>query len=294
MVASNQRLGVLLILFSALFFGLLPSAARLAYGEGANPLFGMLSRAFLGVLVLLVFIYATGRKAGVSWVSLHKAWLAGVSHTVSAVGLFAAIVYIDISLATIIMFMYPFPVALVTHLRGETPLTARVLGLMLTATLGMALVLGVSFASLDPRGIALAALTMIAFAAMVLSMTTLTREVGAPNSNLLMTIWSLAVFAIVAAVGPSTGWIDGIAMPVSAIGWFYILLIGLSFSIGYLCFFVGAQFVGAARASLLGMLEPVAMILCALAIVGESLNALQWLGVLVMISSLTLTEVQRA
>jgi drug/metabolite transporter (DMT)-like permease len=140
---GNQRLGVVLILVSALFFGLLPSAARLAYAEGANPLFGMLSRAFLGVVVLLAFIRATGRRAGVSLATLRTSWLAGMSHTISAVGLFAAIVYIDISLATIIMFMYPFPVALVTHMRGETPLTPRVLGLMLTATLGMVLVLGV-------------------------------------------------------------------------------------------------------------------------------------------------------
>ena len=139
-------------------------------------------------------------------------------------------------------------------------------------------------------GVAFAVMGMLGFTVMILAMAELTKTVGAPNSNLFMTIWAAAIFVVIAALGPATGLVGALEFPATFTGWLFVAVIALTFSVGYLCFFVSANMIGAARASLLSTSEPAMMILFAVLLVGETLGAAQWLGVVIVIASLSLSE----
>ena len=230
--AAAERLGIALILIGAVLIGLMPAAATFAYHDGANALAVLLGRSAVGVAVLLLYFVVLRRPTGINLAGMRRAVVPGLSHVMLAIGLFVSILYIDIPLASIIIFLYPFPIAVVSHLRGETPLTPVILGLMALATVGTALVLGVSFDNLDIRGVALAVLGLVAVTVMIITMADLTRVVGAPNSNLLMTIWATLIFAAVAVVAPFTGLVDSIRLPATATGLLFIAAVGITFSLG--------------------------------------------------------------
>lgn len=290
---SSQARGISLILGGAVLIGLMPSAAKFAYAEGANVLAVILGRSIIGVIILIGFIAMTGQANRVSVKNMRLAAVSGLTHVAAAIGILASIVYIDISLANIILFLFPFPIAVIAHYRGETRLTTPILALMGLAIVGLVLVLGVDLASLDPRGIAIAVMGMFGFTAMVISMTDLTKVVGAPHSNLLMTIWAVLVFGAASIIGPIMGAVEAVQLPNSPFGWIALGTVGVTFSLGYLGFFIGANIIGAARAATLSISEPVMIILFAVLLVGERLSPIQWIGVFLVVGCLALTELLR-
>jgi len=290
---DSQTFGVVLIMLGAILFGLTPTFATFAYADGASALMVMLGRSVFGLLTLIVFIYLTGRSTGHSIPNMRRAFVAGAAHAVATFGILASILYIDISLASIILFLYPFPIAIIAHFRGETRLGPVTIGLMLLATVGLALVLGVNWNSTDPRGIAIAIMGGAAFTVMVISMADLTKTVGAPRSNLLMTIWAVIIFTAISIGGPVTGLTDAPVPPATIAGWVWVVGVGVMFALGYLCFFISASIIGTARASLLSISEPVMIILFAVVLVGESLSFVQWIGVVIVFASLIMTEITR-
>ena len=125
-------------------------------------------------------------------------------------------------------------------------------------------------------------------------MADLTRVVGAPNSNLLMTIWATLIFAAVAFIGPLTGLTDAPRLPTTTAGLLFIAAVGITFSLGYLCFFLSAHIIGVARTSLLSTSEPIMIILFAVLLVGQTVTPIQWLGILLVIGSLAAVDLSAA
>ncbi len=121
-------------------------------------------------------------------------------------------------------------------------------------------------------------------------MTTAARIMGTIRANFYMTVWASIYFMLAAILGPATGLLEPMAFPQTIRGWAGIIGTGITFTLGYLFFFLGASIIGVPRAAMISIMEIVFIILFAILLVGEWLSAVQWLGVLIIIGSLIVME----
>jgi drug/metabolite transporter (DMT)-like permease len=288
---SNQQIyGISLVLMGALAIGIMPSAAKIAYQEGANPLSAIMLRNLIGVIGIGGYMLIRRIRFDIGWQAFRFSSLTGVTQSFSSVGIMGSVAYIDVSLAVLIIFCFPFWVTIYNHYSGQSRLTPMVLVCFFIALLGLSLALGTRFTSLDPVGLWLAGLGMVSMATMVLIVSHNVARIGAIPANFYMTGWTSVYFLVIAAVAPPLGILEPASFPESSRGWIAIFGTGVSFTLGYVFFFVGAAIIGTTRASILSISEPVMIILVAVMLVDEWLSPVQWLGIMLVIGSLAILE----
>jgi len=288
--SNNATTGIIFVLLGALAIGIMPSAAKVAYQEGANPMAAIVVRSLIGVIGIGTYMGLVGIRFGVGWNTVRYSSFSGAMQSLSSLGIMFSLAYMDVSPSVLIVFCFPFIVAAFTHFYGGSRISGIVLICFCVAIVGLALVLGVRGSSVSLTGILFAVIGMVSTAAMVLSVAKLSSRIGAIPANFFMTGWTSVYFLIVVAVGPVIGLIDEPVLPETARGWVALFGVGVSFTLGYVLFFIGAAIIGSTRASMLSIMEPVLIILTAMVLVDERLSSIQWVGLLLVIISLAVIE----
>jgi drug/metabolite transporter (DMT)-like permease len=271
----------------------MPSAAKIAYQEGANPLSAILLRSLIGFTGIAIYMLVRKIRFDIGWQNFRSSALTGVTQSFSSIGIMGSVAYIDVSLAVLIIFCFPFWVAIYNHYSGQSKLTPIILVCFFVALLGLSLALGTQFGSLHPVGLLLACLGMVSMATMVVVVAHNSKQIGPITANFYMTGWTCFYFLAIALVAPTLGILEPMSFPESQKGWIAIFGTGVSFTLGYVLFFVGAAIIGTTRASILSISEPVMIILVAIVLVDEWLSPIQWLGIMLIIGSLAVLEIPK-
>lgn len=291
---SRQVLGLVLVVIGSVFFGFMPSAAKLAYNEGANPIALLVVRSALGLIGMAAFLLLRGQRLPVPRSYIFPTALAGITLVFAAGGGMGSVAYIDVSLSSILVFTFPLIVAGANHFNGKAPLTPLSAALIGLAFVGLTLTIGADLQSLNATGVVLALAASCGIAVMVLATTETSKAIGAIRANLHMTIWAGVYFLLLAFIGPMTGLMNPMIFPETTIGWFYIFGAAISFTGGYLLFFIAATIIGSTRASLISFSEPILMIGVAAIVLGERLIAYQYVGIAIVLASLWIMEFNQA
>lgn len=282
--APRRMLGVALVVFAAVCFGVAPVFARLAYHGGMDVLTLATLRCAAPAAVILVGLRLSGRWMRLAPGVLRSHLALGITMVGSSYGYLGAINYIPVGLAVLILFTFPLLVGLISRFTGGEPLTPLRLGAIVVAFLGLALAVGVSFESLDPRGIALALLAAVSVSVQITWGAVLVRQ----STPALVTFYMMLSAAVMLAV--LLGLAGGPVLPIGASGWLAAVAAVASFLVAMLCFFAGLGRIGPVPAALAVNLEPLVALGAAFVILGEALGPLQLVGAAMVLAAVTVGQ----
>jgi drug/metabolite transporter (DMT)-like permease len=236
-------------------------------------------RYVIATVVILAALRLLGRSLAMPAGRPFGGAIAGIFFAVMAYSYLVAIQRIPVSLAALLVFTYPLPVALLGRLRGEPLRWPRILAIT-AAFIGLAVALGVEIGELDLLGIASATVCSLAYAFGVFYFGDATR--GA--DPMVVTLHAVATAALIFV--PLAALDGSLALPQTTLGLVGVAGVSVSYLVGVLAFFAALVRIGPMKAALLAQLEPVVSILCAVLILQEQLSLVQGLGVAVVLVAL--------
>jgi len=278
-LAAPERIGLAFSILSSMSYGSAPVFVRFAYGAGAGPLTLLASRYVVATLVIAAALRLAGRPLAMPAGRPFGGAIAGIFFAVMAYSYLVAIERIPVSLAALLVFTYPLPVALMGRLRGEPLRWPRIVAIA-AAFIGLAVALGVEIGELDLLGIASATVCSLAYAFGVFYFGDATRGADPMVVTLHAVATAALIFVPLAALG------GAFALPATTLGLVGLAGVSVTYLVGVLAFFAALVRIGPLKAALLAQLEPVVSILCAVLILREQLSPVQGLGIAVVLGAL--------
>lgn len=270
--------GTMDIVIGALIFGLVPSGYKYAMLNGVTPA-GMTcySFAFMTItsIALAAFMKKTLRISGKQLCYLIFLGAVGIGATTFFVN--AAITLIPVGVVTMIQFMYPTVVTVAMATIFREKLTKKKIGTVLLAIAGLVLVSDISGGSVDKRGILLALCASFTYAFYIISNErSCISGLPLPIKLTYAGLGCSVVFGIVACSGA------GMGFPNTQMSCIIMLVTCLGNMAAYYLIALGISRIGALRASLIDMMEPVFSVLFSFLIYHDKIT-LTMLGGIAMI-----------
>jgi drug/metabolite transporter (DMT)-like permease len=281
---AKQAGAIGLILSSSVVIAAVPNFAKLAYESGASIPLVLVGRAAVSVLLLGTTLLVLRRSFAASARVLRLCAFGGVAAAVMSFGFLGSIASIDISLAILIFYLHVIVIAWIGQIRGTYKLTPARLAYCAVILVGLALALSVRVGDLALSGIALGLLGALGAAVMVVANGEAVAEAGSILVNFYSTLFALGVICVASVIA------GVLVPPASSLGWIGIVGAGTAFCLGLALFFAAIPTIDVARASLIAIVEPLFAILLSMAMFGERLEFLQWIGVAIVLLGLALLE----
>lgn len=283
---NRQTRGIALCLASALSFSMLPFLANAAYGAGVS-LTELLLIRFVAAAATLWVIVAL-RRPTVPPRRLLAVGLAlgGVGYAAQSALYFAALPYNGPSLTTLLLYTFPVIVFVVLLARGKERATRGRLFALVLALAGVAVVLlGTGSGPLQPVGVALGLGTALAYATYILIGDAVDASLDRILLSALICTGAAATYTLLTVVS------GGPTFDFRPAGWWWAGALGLiSTAFALTTFFAGMRLVGAASASIISCVEPVATVLIGVTLFSDRLGPLQLLGALAVVTAVVLLQ----
>jgi len=276
--------GTLLVLVSAVSFGLIPIFARLAYSQGVGVRELLFVRFLLAFLIMGTILAASRRLIVPNKDDLLiLIALGALAYFLQSTLYFTALLYSPVAIVALLLYTYPVFVTIGAFVLGWEKISRRLAGAFVIATLGLIFAAN-PFGNTIGFGVILALGASITYTIYILGGSKVLRRIKG----------DVAAFYVLGAGSISfglTGALTGsIHLNWTPEGWFWVAMLTVICAVVAIStFFMGLSRIGPSRASLLSLVEPVTSVLVSLWLFGNALNVLQWFGGLLILVATALT-----
>ena len=285
-LSKNAIIGYPAGIITGITYGLNPLFAVPLMNNGASIESILFFRYTFAVVLLGAFLILTRQSFRITARQAGVLLALGLLYTSSSIFLFEAYNYIASGLATTLIFLYPVLVAIIMVFLRVVP--SWPVWLSIAATFGGVIIMtqGSGGDSLNPIGIALSLGSALVYALFIVIINR--SKAIAQISNTLLTFYSLTVGAIV-----FLGKISFSEAPISAgitTGGDWLNLAGLALLptiVSTATLAIATRNIGATKASVLGVFEPITAILIGTLMFGEPLTTNILLGIGIAIVAVT-------
>ena len=248
----------------------------------------VLTRTVLGSLFLLVL---TGFRH--EWKTLYqmppREWLllvlAGVFLGGNWIFLYEAYQQIGVSLATLLCYIGPILIMILSRFVFKEPFTVPKVTAMVLVTLGIIAINGADFQAHGLSwGVACGFLGAVCFALLIVVM-----KKAKPLTGFFAPACQLIIASIL--VGAVTYNLPTPDVNLTIQDMSYMALLGfINTGLGYALYFTGVQRLSAQSVSICGYFEPFTALLLSALILGEVLTPMQWVGAVLILGGVALSE----
>lgn len=285
-LSKNAIIGYPAGIITGITYGLNPLFAVPLMNNGASIESILFFRYTFAVVLLASFLILTRQSFRITARQAGVLLALGLLYTSSSIFLFEAYNYIASGLATTLIFLYPVLVAIIMVFLRVVP--SWPVWLSIAATFGGVIIMtrGSGGDSLNPVGIALSLGSALVYALFIVIINR--SKAIAQISNTLLTFYSLTVGAIV-----FLGKISFSDAPISAgitTGGDWLNIAGLALLptiVSTATLAIATRNIGATKASVLGVFEPITAILIGTLMFGEPLTTNILLGIGIAIVAVT-------
>jgi len=279
--------GTIMVLIAAACFGATGIAAKVAYNDGAGPVFVLAMRFTTAASILWIYNFVSGRKKEIMVNKKQLIMLfllGGIIYFVTTMFYFNAIIYIPVSLHVMVFYIYPFFVNVFAIVILKEKLVSKQVAALIIAFSGIIMMVWAPGIYVNWFGVLLSICSALCNASYVLILGS--RYIEELDSITVTTY--IATFAALSFL--ITGFFTGqLVAGVSAKGWGAILFIAIfSTVVATIALYLGVKDIGVSKASIISTFEPVVATLLGLLILDETLVFFQIVGSILVIAAVVL------
>ena len=277
--------GYILGAVAAATYGMNPLFALPLYKAGMNPDSVLFFRYLFAIPVLGMMIVARGRSFKLKRKEVLPLIIMGLLVALSSLALFQSYNYMDVGIASTLLFVYPILVALIMWIAFKEKLTLPTVLCILLALGGIGLLYKSGDGStLNLTGIILVMVSALSYAIYIVGVNQSTlKNLATLSLTFYVLLFGLVLFLVRVDFGQS--------LRVAETWYLWGNLIALAIfptAISFLCTTQAIQYIGSTPTAILGALEPLTAVFFGVVVFGESLTLRLSCGMLMIILAVTL------